>query len=107
MERSGATVARDFFGLAPHLTPAQAQLFAHVKDVDLWRWRLPGSRAFLAGLRAAVLAQLELRFCLVFIGFNGAGLLPLRPAAAPPAPGSVGVSPRAARRRPPGTPRWR
>lgn len=32
------------------LTPAQLQLFRYIEDADLWRWRLPDSKAFHAGL---------------------------------------------------------
>lgn len=53
MNRSGAGIARDHFD--PPLTPSQASAFAAVQDGDLWRWALPQSRAFYAGLAAASL----------------------------------------------------
>lgn len=53
MARSGAGIARDHF--APELTPSQAAAFAAVQDGDLWKWELPGSRAFYAGLAAAAI----------------------------------------------------
>ncbi|PSC71276.1 DHHA1 domain [Micractinium conductrix] len=56
MERSGATVSYDFFR-PEGLTPEQQQLFKYIEDADLWRWRLPDSKAFTAGL-----ASLRLEF---------------------------------------------
>ena len=37
MERSGATIARDYFGLGDRLSPEQTKLFALIEDNDLWR----------------------------------------------------------------------
>lgn len=54
MQRSGATIALDYFqpqGLTPH----QLELFKYVEDADLWRWVLPDSRAFHAGLTSLAL----------------------------------------------------
>ncbi|GAB4821849.1 hypothetical protein N2152v2_008895 [Parachlorella kessleri] len=49
MNRSGATVAHDYFQ-PEGLTPEQQQLFKYIEDADLWRWRLPDSKAFHSGL---------------------------------------------------------
>lgn len=56
MARSGATISYDFFQLEG-LTPEQQQLFKYIEDADLWRWQLPESKAFSAGL-----ASLQLEF---------------------------------------------
>ena len=52
MDRSGAGLALAHFA-PPALPPSVARAFAAVEDGDLWRWRLPDSRAFYAGLGAA------------------------------------------------------
>lgn len=49
MDKSGATLALHHFQPAG-LTDAQRQLFSFIEDADLWRWRLPHSREFHAGL---------------------------------------------------------
>lgn len=51
MGRSGATIARDFFA-PPGMSEQLQHIFSMVEDADLWRWALPGSRAFHAGLSA-------------------------------------------------------
>jgi hypothetical protein len=51
MARSGATIALDYFRPAG-LAPPQRALFAYIEDSDLWRWALPGSKAFFAGFTA-------------------------------------------------------
>ncbi|KAF3791231.1 Uncharacterized protein EJ110_NYTH07707 [Nymphaea thermarum] len=71
MERSGATIAFDFFieklherykGSLPPDTylvkmfpetelSRVTQLFKYIEDADLWRWALPDSKAFSSGLR--------------------------------------------------------
>lgn len=56
MERSGATISYDYFQ-PQGLTPEQRQLFKYIEDADLWRWQLPESKAFSAGL-----ASLQLEF---------------------------------------------
>jgi len=48
--RSGAGLARDHF--TPALTAGQRRAVDLVEDGDLWRWRLPGSRAFYAAMDA-------------------------------------------------------
>ncbi|KAK9811824.1 hypothetical protein WJX72_010879 [[Myrmecia] bisecta] len=48
MERSGATIALDYF--SPQVTDTQRQLFKYIEDGDLWRWQLPDSKAFYAGM---------------------------------------------------------
>ncbi|KAF8057109.1 ccp1 [Scenedesmus sp. PABB004] len=48
MARSGAAIAAEFF--RPALTPDQQRMFSMVEDADLWRWALPDSEAFHAGL---------------------------------------------------------
>lgn len=96
MDRSGATIARDHYGLLvdPSLAqdgPGRTQaLFAHtpahhpdlhamyamVEDTDLWNWALPDSRPWSAGLSA-----LDLEFSpLAFPGIFDA-LIALDPAA--------------------------
>jgi nanoRNase/pAp phosphatase (c-di-AMP/oligoRNAs hydrolase) len=49
MDRSGATVSYDYFQ-PQRLTVEQQQLFKYIEDADLWRWQLPDSKAFTAGL---------------------------------------------------------
>lgn len=49
MARSGCTMALDYFQPSG-LTADQQQLFYYAEDADLWRWKLPGSRAFHAGM---------------------------------------------------------
>lgn len=66
MERSGATIAFDYFKeklLNPHAGAVvnqpsvlgeferARQLFRYIEDVDLWRWRLQSSKAFSSGLK--------------------------------------------------------
>ena len=64
MERSGATIAFDYFKdklLSPDIAAKHSpvldeferarQLFLYVEDVDLWRWRLQNSKAFSSGLK--------------------------------------------------------
>ncbi|KAE8125930.1 hypothetical protein FH972_020691 [Carpinus fangiana] len=62
MERSGATIAFDYFKEKLKLCPNQTvvevgefdrlgPLFKYIEDVDLWRWRLPNSKAFSSGLK--------------------------------------------------------
>ncbi|KAG8378647.1 hypothetical protein BUALT_Bualt07G0007100 [Buddleja alternifolia] len=64
MERSGATIAYDYFkdklfggdvngskdGAFSKLQGAR-RLFEYIEDADLWRWRLPNSKAFSSGLK--------------------------------------------------------
>lgn len=58
MARSGASLARDVYDVAPLLAARLGgegaarvlRLVAYVEDDDLWRHALPGSRAFTAGL---------------------------------------------------------
>lgn len=52
IERSGATIARDHFQCIHPLDDDLALRFRYIEDADLWRWRLPDSRAFHAGLAA-------------------------------------------------------
>ncbi|KAL4458550.1 hypothetical protein ABPG75_013415 [Micractinium tetrahymenae] len=56
MERSGAAISFDYFQ-PQGLTPEQQQMFKYIEDADLWRWQLPDSKAFSAGL-----ASLQLEF---------------------------------------------
>lgn len=49
MDRSGATIALDYFK-PQQLTDDQLLFFKYIEDSDLWRWALPGSREFYAGL---------------------------------------------------------
>ena len=49
MDRSGATMALEHW--KPSLTDTQQQLFLYIEDADLWRWKLPDSREFLAGVQ--------------------------------------------------------
>ncbi|TKY44897.1 R106 protein [Spatholobus suberectus] len=64
MERSGATIAFDYFkdkllspdGVVKHPSVLDEfehvrQLFLYIEDGDLWRWRLPNSKAFRSGLK--------------------------------------------------------
>jgi oligoribonuclease NrnB/cAMP/cGMP phosphodiesterase (DHH superfamily) len=62
MERSGATIAFDYFKEKLKLCPNQTvmevgefdrlgPLFKYIEDGDLWRWRLPNSKAFSSGLK--------------------------------------------------------
>lgn len=51
MNRSGATIAYDYF--KPPIVPQDTIKFIKlVEDGDLWRWALPGSRAFYAAMAA-------------------------------------------------------
>ena len=52
MHRSGATIALDYFQPLEGITPDTIQFFKHIEDGDLWQWKLPGSKAFYAGLTA-------------------------------------------------------
>lgn len=54
MERSGAIIALDYFKPAG-LTAENIAFFKHIEDGDLWKWKIPGSREFYAGLTAAKL----------------------------------------------------
>jgi len=49
MSRSGATMALDYFQ-PQGLSSDQRQLFLYAEDADLWRWKLPQSREFNAGM---------------------------------------------------------
>lgn len=49
MERSGATIALDFFK-PEGLSAETIQFLKHIEDGDLWRWAMPGSRELYAGL---------------------------------------------------------
>lgn len=64
MDRSGATIAYDYFkerllggdnNGSKDVAYAEFQrvrrLFEYIEDVDLWRWRLPNSKAFSSGLK--------------------------------------------------------
>ncbi|MCI06547.1 hypothetical protein A2U01_0027607, partial [Trifolium medium] len=66
MERSGATIAFDYFkeklvnpdvGVVVNQPSVLGeferakQLFQYIEDVDLWRWRLQNSKAFTSGLK--------------------------------------------------------
>jgi hypothetical protein len=53
MDRSGATMALDYWKPTT-LTDTQRQLFMYVEDADLWRWKLPDSRQFHAGVQHAL-----------------------------------------------------
>jgi oligoribonuclease NrnB/cAMP/cGMP phosphodiesterase (DHH superfamily) len=49
MDRSGATMALEYW--QPHgLSDTQRQLFLYVEDGDLWRWKMPQSKEFYAGV---------------------------------------------------------
>eukprot|EP00892_Ulva_mutabilis_P006431 jgi/Ulvmu1/415/UM001_0422.1 len=50
MNKSGATIAQAYFDVS--VEPAIDQCFRFIEDGDLWRWRLPGAKAFYAGLKA-------------------------------------------------------
>ncbi|KAL8532332.1 hypothetical protein ACS0TY_008794 [Phlomoides rotata] len=63
-ERSGATIAYDYFkerllagdnNGSKNVALAELQrvrrLFEYIEDVDLWRWRLPNSKAFSSGMK--------------------------------------------------------
>lgn len=52
LQRSGATIARDYFLDLKELTPNQILLFKYIEDADLWRWQMPRSKAFTSGLIA-------------------------------------------------------
>jgi oligoribonuclease NrnB/cAMP/cGMP phosphodiesterase (DHH superfamily) len=49
MERSGATIALEFFK-PEGLSQETIQFLKHIEDGDLWRWAMPGSRELYAGL---------------------------------------------------------
>ncbi|GAB2290871.1 hypothetical protein Dimus_025136 [Dionaea muscipula] len=64
MDRSGATIAHDFFkqklsdhrqDYVDHTVVAEfdrlRKLFEYIEDVDLWKWRLEDSKAFNSGLK--------------------------------------------------------
>lgn len=66
MNRSGATIARDYFELTPSASEEAGsptttstinaddelrQLFAYIEDNDLWRHALPDTKAFSAGMK--------------------------------------------------------
>ena len=61
MDRSGATIARDYFALdldPPTVGDGNGNsqvdlglLFAYIEDNDLWRHALPDSKAFSAGIK--------------------------------------------------------
>ncbi|PIA63917.1 hypothetical protein AQUCO_00201322v1 [Aquilegia coerulea] len=63
IERSGATIAYDYFkgkymekGLGCGLVPVDKieqvdQLYRYVEDIDLWKWALPNSKAFSSGMK--------------------------------------------------------
>ncbi|KAK6148222.1 hypothetical protein DH2020_019134 [Rehmannia glutinosa] len=64
MERSGATIAHDYFKeklLSGDINSTKdgdfsefqrmRRLFEYIEDGDLWRWRLPNSKAFSSGLK--------------------------------------------------------
>ncbi|KAL2967782.1 hypothetical protein AAZX31_16G193700 [Glycine max] len=64
MERSGATIAFDYFKdkiFSPDVAVKHPsileefervrKLFLYIEDGDLWRWRLPNSKAFRSGLK--------------------------------------------------------
>ncbi|KAL4859293.1 hypothetical protein ACK3TF_001036 [Chlorella vulgaris] len=55
LNRSGATIAYDYFHLGAGLTAQQQSLFRYIEDADLWRWQLPHSKAFTAGLMSLCL----------------------------------------------------
>uniref|UniRef100_A0A1D1ZSY5 DHHA1 domain-containing protein n=1 Tax=Auxenochlorella protothecoides TaxID=3075 RepID=A0A1D1ZSY5_AUXPR len=52
MHRSGAMISHDYFQPLD-LPPRVTAVYEFVQDADLWTWKLPGSRAFHAGLAAA------------------------------------------------------
>ncbi|XP_010069495.2 uncharacterized protein LOC104456412 [Eucalyptus grandis] len=57
MERSGATIAYDYFkeklvgNSKVEEFERMGRLFEYIEDGDLWRWRLPNSKAFSSGLK--------------------------------------------------------
>ncbi|XP_062109576.1 uncharacterized protein LOC133821092 [Humulus lupulus] len=57
MQRSGATIAFDYFKERVSNATVLAQfdrarpLFEYIEDGDLWRWRLPNSKAFSSGFK--------------------------------------------------------
>ncbi|XP_030541250.2 uncharacterized protein LOC115748772 isoform X2 [Rhodamnia argentea] len=57
MERSGATIAYDYFKEKVvgddkvRELERMRRLFEYIEDGDLWRWRLPNSKAFSSGLK--------------------------------------------------------
>ncbi|KAL9155464.1 hypothetical protein ABFS82_09G005100 [Erythranthe guttata] len=64
MERSGATIAFDYFkeklsrggthsskDVASSEYQRVRRIFEYIEDADLWRWRLPDSKAFSSGLK--------------------------------------------------------
>lgn len=58
MERSGATIARDYFKQTLAENNAKVEefnrmrrVFEYIEDADLWRWNLPNSKAFSSGLK--------------------------------------------------------
>lgn len=67
MERSGATIAYDFFKekilalengnnlsgpeMGSHKFEGSRKLFEYIEDADLWRWHLHSSKAFSSGLK--------------------------------------------------------
>lgn len=53
MDRSGATMALDHWQ-PKSLTDEQRQMFLYIEDADLWRWKLPDSRKFHAGVQHAL-----------------------------------------------------
>lgn len=83
MSRSGATIALDYFRPAVRhealgvpmqpiqfcslrlrklvqITQEQRRIFEYVEDADLWRWKLPDSQAFHAGLLSCMTLMLVL-----------------------------------------------
>ncbi|KAA6424617.1 MAG: hypothetical protein FRX49_05826 [Trebouxia sp. A1-2] len=48
MSRSGATISLGYF--QPQVSEHLQKLFEYVEDADLWKWKLPDSKAFHAGL---------------------------------------------------------
>lgn len=48
MSRSGATISLGYF--RPQVSQDLQKLFDYVEDADLWKWKLPDSKAFHAGL---------------------------------------------------------
>ncbi|KAK9106496.1 hypothetical protein Syun_022507 [Stephania yunnanensis] len=63
IQRSGATIAYDYFkeklaekNLGSEMLPKYevrkvTRLFKYIEDADLWRWKLPSSKAFSSGLK--------------------------------------------------------
>jgi hypothetical protein len=52
MNHSGAVLALNYFK-PEGLTPENVAIFNHIEDGDLWSWKIPGSKAFYAGLSTA------------------------------------------------------